>query len=270
MNINDKQLIIFDLDGTLAPSKSALEPDMAALLVQLLEHKKVAVISGGGYSQFETQLLKSLPTGAESYYNLFLLPTSGTRMYVWRGTWYEQYAEHLNPKEKKMIMTALNTVLETDYVKPEKTFGELVEDRSSQITFSALGQAAPIDLKLAWDPDRSKREHIADKIRALIPQFDVRVGGSTSIDITRRGVNKGYGIRKLEEYFKMSQDDMVFVGDALFHGGNDYPVKATGVDCVEVKGPEETKVVVAKWLAETSFIDSIQLDSHKHQTEHRG
>jgi HAD superfamily hydrolase (TIGR01484 family) len=260
MNINDKKLIVFDLDGTLAPSKSALEADMASLLVELLLLKKVAVISGGGYPQFQAQLLQSLPAGVDSYANLFLLPTSGTRMYVWRGMWYEQYAEHLTPAEKKVIMAALKDVLTSDYVQPEKIYGEIIEDRGSQITFSALGQAAPIDLKLAWDPDRTKREGIADKIRARIPQFDVRVGGSTSIDITRRGVNKGYGIRKLEEYFKMSQDEMIFVGDALFHGGNDYPVKATGVDCIQVAGPAETKKLVANWLAESQLLDRIQLE----------
>jgi hypothetical protein len=76
----------------------------------------------------------------------------------------------------------------------------------------------------------------------------VRIGGTTSIDVTPRGVNKAYGIRKLEEYLKVSQDRIVFVGDALYQGGNDYPAKATGVDCIQVKGPEETKQLIQAWL----------------------
>ena len=260
MNINAKKLVVFDLDGTLTSSKSTLDADIAAMLVELIAIKKVAVISGGGYPQFETQLLTSLPTGADSYNNLFLLPTSGTRLYVWRGMWYEQYAEHLTPKEKKNILEAVNTVLAGNFVRPEMIYGELIEDRGTQITFSALGQNAPNALKLAWDPDRQKREKLAELIRMRLPQCDVRVGGCTSIDITRRGVNKGYGIRKLEEYFKISQDDMIFVGDALFHGGNDYPVKATGIDCVQVSGPAETKKLLADWLAESKLISRIQLE----------
>ena len=41
-----KRLIVFDLDGTLAPSKSSLDAEMAALLNKLLGFIKVAVISG--------------------------------------------------------------------------------------------------------------------------------------------------------------------------------------------------------------------------------
>lgn len=245
----DKDLIIFDLDGTLAPSKSLLEPETARLLTQLIEKKKVAVISGGGFPQFENQLLKTLPVSFEKRENLLLLPTSGTRMYAWRGAWTEQYAERLGIKEKERIMIALNESLKAvGYQIPDKSFGPIIEDRGSQITFSALGQNAPLTLKAAWDPGRNKREAIAEILRRKIPGFDVRVGGTTSIDITKRGVNKGYGIRKLEEHLKIHLDKMLFVGDSLFHGGNDFPVKATGVDCIQVKNPEETRELIRKWL----------------------
>ena len=251
MTAYSKQLIIFDLDGTLAPSKSPLEPDMADLLVKLLERKKVAIISGGGYPQFETQLLHSLPHGSDNYSNLLLMPTSGTRLYAWKGAWAEQYAEHLSQREKEKIMTSLNSALKANgYVQPEKMYGDAIEDRGSQITFSACGQNAPLELKAGWDPDRSKRQSIVLTLQPKIPEFDVRIGGTTSIDITKKGVNKAYGIRRLEEYLKMPLEDMVFVGDALFHGGNDYPAKATGIDCIQVSGPEETKKLVASWIVE--------------------
>lgn len=245
-----KELIVFDLDGTLAPSKSPLEPDMAALIVRLLENMRVAVISGGGYPQFETQFLSRMPVAAKGYGNLFLLPTSGTRLYAWRGAWCEQYAEHLSPPEKEKVMSALNSALiSARYEKPAKPFGQLIEDRGSQITFSALGQSAPLELKQAWDPSREKRELIVSFLKTKLPEFDVRIGGTTSIDITRRGVNKAYGIRKLEEFLKLSPESILFVGDALFPGGNDYPAKSTGVDCKQVSGPEETKKLIASWLA---------------------
>jgi len=250
MNIALKQLIVFDLDGTLSKSKMPMDEEMAALFVKLLYDKHIAVISGGGWKQFELQFLKSLPAGNESFTNLILLPTSGTRMYTWRGGWCEQYAEHLSPKEKERVMIAFNEALKAGgYVKPEKTFGDIIEDRGSQMTFSALGQNAPIELKSAWDPDREKRERIAAILREKIPEYDVRIGGTTSIDVTHRGVNKAYGIHKLEDHLKIPIENMLFVGDALFHGGNDYPAKATGIDCIEVSGPEETKKLIGSWLA---------------------
>jgi len=249
MTAYSKKLIIFDLDGTLAPSKSAMDAEMAGLLVKLMETKTVAVISGGGYPQFMTQFLHSLPVSSDKYSNLLLLPTSGTRMYTWKGSWVEVYAEHLTTKEKDKIMTALNSALaQVGYVVPNKTYGQIIEDRGSQITFSALGQSAPLDVKEAWDPDRVKRQKISKILNEKIPEFDVRVGGTTSVDITRRGVNKSYGIRKLEQITGTSLDQMVFVGDTLFPGGNDYPAKATGIDCFPVTGPEDTKALIKQWV----------------------
>jgi len=245
-----KELIIFDLDGTLTPSKSPMDAEMAELLMRLLAQKKVAVVSGGGLPQFQIQFLRAFPTAADNFTNLIIMPTSGARLYIWKGSWVEQYAEHLTPAEKEKIMTTLNLTLPTTgYVMPQKIYGPLIEDRGSQITFSALGQTAPLELKLAWDPQRIQLQKIAEALRPRLPEFEVSVGGSTSIDITHRGINKSFAIRKLEEYLKMPLDHMLFVGDAIFPGGNDYPAKATGIDCIAVKGPEETKEIIREWIA---------------------
>lgn len=250
MTAYSKELIIFDLDGTLAPSKAPMQPEMAEVFGKLLERKKVAVISGGGFPQFHNQFLSSLPAGSDNYANLFLMPTSGGRLYAWRGSWVEQYADQLNQKEKEKIMTALNESLKLGgYVKPEKTFGPLIEDRGSQITFSALGQAAPLELKQVWDPTREKRKKITKVLVERIPEFEVRIGGTTTIDVTHRGINKSFAIRKLEEYLKLPLESIVFVGDALYPEGNDYPAKATGVDCIQVSGPEETRKLIQSWVA---------------------
>jgi phosphoglycolate phosphatase-like HAD superfamily hydrolase len=79
-----KKLIVFDLDGTLAESKSSLDAEMVTLLGALLGIVKVAVISGGNWPQFETQLLTHLPYD-EHLKNLSLLPTCGTRFYQYES-----------------------------------------------------------------------------------------------------------------------------------------------------------------------------------------
>ena len=245
-----KQLIMFDLDGTLGKSKCPLDPEMEQLLNKLIQQKKVAIISGGGYPQFQTQVIRAFPTD-ENFTNLFLLPTSGTRLYSWRGTWNEQYAEHLSPREKEKIMMSFHAALiQAGHTQPTRTYGPIIEDRGSQITFSALGQQAPVEEKMLWDPDRTKRNTIVSFLQQRLPEFDVRIGGSTSIDVTKKGVNKAYGIRKIEEFLHLSPDDIVFVGDTLFPGGNDYPAKATGVDCIPVKNPEETKQLIRSWISD--------------------
>jgi HAD superfamily hydrolase (TIGR01484 family) len=245
-----KKLAMFDLDGTLTKSKSPINEEISDLICKLLTVAKVGIISGGGYPQFLTQFVSKLPTSQENYKNLFLLPTSGTRMYTWKGEWHLEYAEDLGPKEKERIMDVLNNVINNSpvYTKPDVVYGDIIEDRGSQITFSALGQKAPVDAKYAWDKDRKKREAIADYIRKKIPEFDIRVGGATSVDITHKGVNKAYGIMKLVQFLKITIPDVVFVGDALFYGGNDYPAKSTGADCVQVNGPEDTAKLIRSWL----------------------
>lgn len=250
MDITNKKLVIFDLDGTLAPSKSPLESDMAELIAKLLKIKKVAVISGGGYPQFQTQILTRLPHDTSFYSNLFMLPASGTSMYTWKGDWHQEYAEEIPLEERKRIISTLENAMEKAgfHANQQKIYGDIIEDRHSQITFSAVGQKAPIEAKAVWDPDHKKRDKIVDLIKDKLSDYDCRIGGMTSIDITRKGVNKSYGIHKLEQHLNMHIDEMVFVGDALFHGGNDYPAKATGVDCIQVKDPNETKELIREWV----------------------
>ncbi|OYW73928.1 MAG: HAD family hydrolase [Verrucomicrobia bacterium 12-59-8] len=243
-----KKLIVFDLDGTLAVSKSPLDAEMAGLLGTLLDTVKVAVISGGAWSQFEAQVLANLPDDAPLK-SLSLLPTCGTKFYQFDTGWNLLYAENFSEGEKEKILRSLHQVMDDTGFKPEKTWGEIIEDRGSQITFSALGQHAPIEAKEKWDPDFAKRKKMKGHLDQLIPEFSVRLGGTTSIDITKPGIDKAYGIRKLRDTLGIAIDEMIFIGDALFPGGNDYPAKEAGALSIQVRDPEETKRVVETILA---------------------
>jgi len=243
-----KKLIVFDLDGTLAPSKSALGPDMAALLHDLLGIVKVAVISGGDWPQFEKQLLSNLPQD-ERLVNLSVLPTCGTKFFQYSSEWKELYSEDFTAKEKEQITSSLQKAFGESGFKVEREWGEEIEDRGSQITFSALGQEAPLAEKEKWDPDFAKRKKIKALLDPLIPGFSVRLGGATSIDVTKPGIDKAYGIRKLRDLLGISLKEMIYIGDALFPGGNDYPAEQAGVVCIPVRGPDDTKRVIETIIA---------------------
>jgi HAD superfamily hydrolase (TIGR01484 family) len=243
-----KSLIIFDLDGTLAKSKSPLDAGMARLLTKLLQAVKVAIISGGAWPQFEKQVLAKLPADA-ALEHLSILPTSGTRFLRYDGKWTELYAEDFTAAEKKKIIAALHKAFDQSGFTPEKHWGEVIEDRGSQITLSALGQEAPLEAKKTWDPDFAKRKKIKAILNPLIPEFSVGLGGSSSIDITRPGVDKAYGINKLKQELGIPFKAMLFIGDALFPGGNDHPARSTGVDCIQVRDAEETSRVIQALLA---------------------
>jgi len=243
-----KRLIVFDLDGTLAQSKSALDAEMSALLHKLLDIVKVAVISGGDWLQFEKQVLSGLPHD-ESLENLSILPTCGTKFYQYREDWEKLYSEDFTLDEKKKIIHSFKKAIDASGFKIKKLWGEQIEDRGSQITFSALGQQAPNKEKEKWDHDFAKRKKMKAFLDKQIPGFSVRLGGETSIDVTKPGIDKAYGIRKLCDTLGIAIKEMIFVGDALFPGGNDYPAEEAGVESIRVKNPTETKRVIETIIA---------------------
>ena len=159
------------------------------------------------------------------------------------------YAEDFTSEEKEKIISALKKAIEQSGLKAEKVWGEVIEDRGSQITFSALGQQAPLEEKKKWDPDFTKRKKMKAILDPLIPEFSVQLGGSTSIDVTKPGIDKAYGIRKLRDILGIALEEMIFIGDALFPGGNDYPATEAGVVSIRVRDPDETKRVIEAIIA---------------------
>jgi HAD superfamily hydrolase (TIGR01484 family) len=246
-----KKVLIFDLDGTLAESKQPLDAEMASLLTKLIDTDHiVAVMSGGSFAQYKEQFLSQLHLSVDQYAKLFLLPTSGAAMYRYHHTdWREVYTRTLPLDETEHIIQTLhNAVLATGNI-PEKTYGEMIEDRGSQISYSALGQHAPLEEKSVWDPNQAKRREIALYFSKLLPEYTVHIGGMTSIDITEKGVDKTYGIQQLSDILSIPIADMVFVGDALYPGGNDEPAKASGIECISVSNVAETKAYIQTVIA---------------------
>ncbi|WP_454301626.1 HAD-IIB family hydrolase [Salana multivorans] len=237
-------LVAFDLDDTLAPSKALLPDPVVEVLLELLGRVQVCIISGGRYEQFQTQVLDRLlgaglaPELAE---RLHLMPTCGTAYYRFDGSGFaEVYAHNLTTQEKDAAFAALEGQARRLGLWEAEPWGPILEDRGSQITFSALGQEAPLDAKHAWDPTGEKKAALRDAVAPLLPTLEVRSGGSTSVDITRKGIDKAYGMKELVTLSGVSLEDMFFVGDRLDEGGNDRPVLDLGVRCHAVDGWEDT------------------------------
>lgn len=249
-----KKLIAFDLDGTLSDSKSPVEDEIIEKLEELLKRMNVCVMSGGKFEQFKKQLISRLNIEPKLLTKLHIMPTCGTRYYRYNQKnhkWEKQYSEDFTEREKTKIIEALNKGFDDLGYREKHTYGDAVEDRGSQITFSALGQSIVevlgvkgLKKKEDWDPDSKKKNALQNYIAPLIPQFEVRVGGVSSIDVTKKGIDKAYGIRKLTEILKVKKQDILFIGDRLQPGGNDYPVKLFGVDSVEISHWRETALAI--------------------------
>jgi len=209
----------------------------------LLDHFDVCVISGGRFEQFQTQIIDRLHVEAHKLNRLHLMPTCGTRYYRYNELdkeWQLQYAEDLTDDQKQQIREVLEASAKELGLWEENPAGDIIEDRNSQITFSALGQKATPEDKYAWDPDGSKKRALRDLAAQSLPGLEVRAGGSTSIDVTREGIDKAYGMQKLIDAIDINKDDILFFGDKLQEGGNDYPVKAMGIDSLDVGEWEDT------------------------------
>ncbi len=251
--LNAKKVIAFDLDDTLAVAKSAIPEEISELLVRLLDKCDVCIISGGKFDQFKVQVLDKLKASPYELTHLHLMPTSGTKYFIFddgSNTWELQYDNSLTDDQKKRAINALEEGAKKLGLWESKPYGEIIEDRESQITYSALGQSAPADLKYKWDPDGSKKQKLRDYVAPILSDMGARVGGTTSVDVTVAGVDKAYGMNKLTEQMQIEKKDVLFIGDKLQPGGNDYAVKAMGIDTIEVKNWQDTADLIERILAE--------------------
>ncbi len=248
--MNKPKAIAFDLDGTLAESKQRVSAEMGEILSNLLNEIPLAIMSGASFKQVQMQFLPSLPAEAKLE-RLFLFPTNAALCFVYRdGAWKPQYDHSFTQTEKNTILNALNEALKDTHLdaKPDTLWGEQIDDRGAQITWSALGQLAPLEVKSKWDPDRSKRLPLRTALLKLLPMCSIGVNATNSIDITRKGITKAYGVKRFSELTNIPIAETLFVGDALDEGGNDSVVLDTGIPTHSVFGPEDTAAFIETLL----------------------
>jgi HAD superfamily hydrolase (TIGR01484 family) len=242
----------FDLDDTLAPSKRPISAEMAFMLTGLLADFHVCVITGGSFTQIREQVVGRMPE-SPWWERLHLMPTSGACHYFWEDDeWTLRDAETLSSADREAAIDTLQKHARVLGLWADEFWGPPIEDRGTQITFSALGQDAPLDVKRGWDPDGSKRALLRDAVQASLPHLEVRSGGSTSVDVTKAGIDKAFGIGFLLRVLGLDPEQLVFFGDRLDPGGNDFPVTTLGVRCIAVDGPADTLRKVAAVRAELS------------------
>ena len=239
--------LIFDLDGTLAPSKSAPLPEMKETFCEALKHFDIAIVSGAIFTQFIKQFVGHLP--CSDFSKLVLLPTNGAAMYVFENGGWKCLEDHkLSDGEVVEITKAIDDAMEKFNIPKTTEYGIQTENRGPQVTFSGCGQEAPIPVKEKWDPDMSLRTKIAEYLRPLLSEFEVRVAGMTSVDVTRKGMDKAYAVRKILSYWKCEPKDVLYVGDALYPGGNDELAATVGEPTFKVKDPIETEKLLRELI----------------------
>ncbi|MBR2725365.1 HAD-IIB family hydrolase [Candidatus Saccharibacteria bacterium] len=240
-----KKVLAFDIDQTLNVAKTPITDEIADLLTKCLDHFEICPISGQKFDQFLIQIVNRLPNPTpKQLSHLHLFVAQGTQYYRYNGSdWEQVYNYPLTDEQVAKITTSLEqaakelNLWEEDKLKPGD---EIIENRLSQVTFSALGQKADTEAKYAWDPDHKKREKIVKRAKELAPEFDYEIGGTTSINAMTPGMNKVFGMNHLLEELKVNKEDILYFGDMTQPGGNDYPVVQMGIDTITVRNHEDT------------------------------
>lgn len=243
-----KKVLCFDVDQTLNVAKTPITEQMAKTLIECTKDYVLAPISGQKYEQFIIQIIEPMQAAGatpEQLSKVHLFVTQGTRYYRYdakKEDWELVYQYDLTDEQiEKMTNAMEQAVKELGYwVELEDKDDVIVENRISQVTYSALGQKASPEAKYPWDPDHKKRNAIAKRAKELAPEFEYEVAGTTSINITLPGTNKKFGMTHLMEELKVSMDEVLYFGDMTQPGGNDYPVVEMGFDTLTVRDWEET------------------------------
>lgn len=236
------QAIAFDIDDTLSVSKQSLQPALAQLLVKLSFLIPIGIISGAKKDQILTQLMVNIE-GAKRE-NFFLFPNGGAGAYTYTptGELVTIYEHAISEEEaKKITAVAEKIIADTKINEGHMLYGEVVEWRGPSVAISLLGQTAPPEIKKDFDPNQLKRLELIKLFKEALPEFSYRIGGGTTIDINQPGIDKAFGMREFSKLIAIPEENILYVGDALYEGGNDYAVLSTNLKVHAVKNPEDTE-----------------------------
>ncbi len=242
INYKDKRIFIFDVDNTIADSYGPVHKNNAKIICNLLKVGKIVIFATDrSRNLIEEKVLALLPCDKKYFSQIHLLPAGGAAMYSWKEKdWVEIFAERMDSAQENTIVKMYKKALTTVDKNLLDTEPSILNKNSLMLSCSALLPTASKQERLHWDPDQSKRKKIIQLIQNKLRGFDIGIGGSATINITMPQVNKAYGVEKLFKILDLSKRDSIFVGDAIYPGGNDYCMLETNIDTIPVENPDDT------------------------------
>ena len=236
MDYSEKKVIVADVDDTICDSCQQISPEMAKQIDRMIQKGyQFAFISGTKAEDLMTMISSSLK---ELHH---ILATTGTKYIIMdKGQSQIVYNHSFNAVEKKEILAAFEKLISHFKIQPLTSKEDQLQDRDSQISLSAVGRHAPSEIKAKYDPDgKIRQEWIRFLEQQLGDKYDYKIGGTTSLDVTKKGLDKEWGIRNFARYHNIPLHQIIFFGDKIYPGGNDYPATKV-VDCISVKNPKDT------------------------------
>ena len=228
---------IFDVDGTLTPSRQKIQSDFLSFLFRFTFSNDVYLVTGSDRAKTLEQITPELYDNCERVYNC-----SGSDVYegdrnVYRDDWEL-------PEDVERFLHD-----ELDYSSFPLRNGLHIERRPGGVNFSILGRGDGPGREeyVSWDKERLERQDIADRLKNQFPDLEVQIGGQTGLDLAPLGINKGQIIRDFSE-----EDELHFYGDMMEVGQNDYPlaqiVERRGGCVYNVEDYKETWKLLSKYV----------------------
>lgn len=235
----NSKVIVCDMDGTLAKSRQPAELEMISAIKSISKNFSFVIITGGKLSLIQDQITSLIK---DEKTTLYLFPTSGNQFWIFSNGKYEMiYENKMLTDDQNLILNSIIDCINRFSLVPFTS--DQIELRDSQITFSILGRSAPYELKASYDFNGDKRKvfvnYMKEKNHQLSSKFEVRLGGTTSIDFTYKGMDKSFGLLKIKKYLKVNNKEILFFGDKCFEGGNDWEI-AKEVPFIQVNNEQET------------------------------
>jgi len=227
--------LAFDVDDTITKSCQPMQEETSRVLKQI--PVEIAFVTGTDVPE----LRRMISSGLERRHHL--LANTGTHYVIVEGDLESEILrEYLTPEQKEELISAIKELKAKYNLVPLTSEEDQIIDRGSQITFSILGRNAPPDKKYAYDPDKKKRKVLSEYLETLInpEMYETTTGGTTSLNITLKGKDKCSALRMFMDLNGFLEDEVLFFGNELQPGGNDYSAIRSGVRCIEVQNPEHT------------------------------
>lgn len=219
-----KKLICFDLDGTLTQHKTPLSDANRAVLDKLGERYKLVMCGGGGCERIYNQM-NHYPIDIMGNYSMQESRVVDGQLQIIRQ-------EHVSVDTAYVLTTC-------DYLRRKYGYtdykGESVEFHpSGMMTFALIGTKAEAEDKLAFDPDKKKRQVMFLEVCQLFKDYAVFIGGTTSFDLAEKKFNKYAATMRYAGEHGFKKDEVLFVGDDFGDGGNDSHVRLYGMDYIQI------------------------------------
>tara|TARA_B100001123_G_C15335034_1_gene1032499 strand:- start:2800 stop:3528 length:729 start_codon:yes stop_codon:yes gene_type:complete len=237
----DKNIYLFDIDGTLTEPLSKMDSSFTYSFLSWMADKKVFLVGGSDFKKISLQVPQSVISRCSGIFSCM-----GNELRTKEGIKYQ--------KEWKAPVKLLDELLEIrKSSRYENKRSKYIESRRGMINFSVAGRDSSEEERkdyFLWDQKSKERIVISKNLKRKFPELDICIGGMISLDIQPRGWDKAQAVDWIKSQRQYENCKMFFFGDKCHNGGNDESlfkrVTKEGGEAYNVEGPKETLEIISR------------------------